>query len=569
MNGAGGQSMSEQLAAPLPADRPVAAGEPLRVARLVVLAFFWAALYYAAAELGLALRFPGLAVSALWPPNAVLLAALLLTPPRQWWIPLAAIVPAHFAAHADAGFPAWRLLWQIGLNWTLAICTASALRTLVAARHPFGTLRDLSIYLVVAVFALPAAVTLAAPNAVLSMLDPTASTKEPAWLAWRSSYLSNATAFLTLVPAMVLWASEGAGWLRRATPARVVEAGFLALGVYLACVVVLAGPAATPAALYTLLPLLLWAAARFGVGGVASVLFVLALSATVCAVEGRGPFTEALAVDKVFGVQLFLFAIALPLLILAVLMEERARAAVAIHDGEQALRESLAQNQDLAGRLIGAQETERSRIARDLHDDVGQQLAAVAIGLSHAKQQLPAGAAGTAAELAQLQERVDELALAIRDLSHQLHPGALRHLGLGVALRGHCREFGERHGIEVDFEAQAEPRAVPPEIALCLFRVAQEALRNVAQHARAGRVGVRVTRRDGQLALAISDDGRGFDCDAAARMQGLGLVSLEERVRAVGGRLAVHACPGEGTTVEVRVPIGEHTDGARDGPARG
>ena len=568
MNGTGGQSLAEQLAAPLPDDRPVAADGRADVRRLAVLAFLWAALYYAAAELGLALRFPGLAVSALWPPNAVLLAALLLTPRRRWWLPLAAIVPAHFAAHADADFPTWRLAWQIGLNWTLAVCTASALRALTGGRHPFGTLRDLSVYLVVAVFAIPALVTLAAPNTVLALLD--GSSRELAWLGWRSSYFSNATVFLTLVPAMVLWGGEAESWLRRARPARMVEAGLLALGIYLVCFVVLATPAATPAALYTLLPLLLWAAARFGVRGVASALFVLALGATVCAIEGRGPFSGALGVEKVFELQLFLFAVALPLLILAVLMDERARAAVTIRDADRALRESFSQIQDLAGRLIRAQETERTLIARDLHDDVGQQLAAVAIGLSHARQQLPAGSIGTAAELAQLQDRVDALALAVRDLSHELHPGALRHLGLGVALRGHCREFAERHRIEVDFDTRGTAGAVPPEIGLCLFRVTQEALRNVAQHAGAGRVGVRLTAGDEALALAISDDGRGFDDrrrTVAAR--GLGLVSLEELVRAVGGRMTVRTRPGEGTVIEVRVPLGGDADGARDGPARG
>ncbi len=561
--------MPEPLAASVPSASPVPAALSLRIGSSTALAIVCGLVYYAAAELGLALRFPGLAVSALWPPNAVLLTALLLTSPRRWWIPLLAVVPAHFAAHADSGFPVWRLLWQIGLNATLTVGTASALRALIVARHPFGTLRDLSVYLVVAVFAVPAAVTVFAPNAVLSMIDATASAKEPAWLAWRSSYLSNAAAFLTLVPAMVLWVSEGPSWLRRATSARVAEAGLLTLGVYLACLFVLAGPAATPAAVYALLPLLLWAAARFGVGGVASVLFVMALSATVCAIEGRGPFRETIALESVFGLQLFLFAIALPVLILAVLMDERARSEAAIRDADDALRDSYAQVQDLAGRLISAQEGERTRIARDLHDDVGQQLAAVAIGLSRVRQHLPAESSETAEDVARLQEGVDQIAHALRDLSHELHPAALRHLGLGVALKGHCREFAERHGIEVDFRAEGDLRPVTPEIALCAFRVAQEALRNVAQHAGTIAVRVRLAGADGGLRLTIGDDGRGFDRDAIAALPGLGLVSMDERVRAVGGRLNIDTQPGEGTTVAIHVPIGDPAHGAPDRPPRG
>ena len=561
--------MPEQLAASVPSAPPLPTAAPLRIGPSTALALLCGLLYYGAAELGLALRFPGLAASALWPPNAVLLTALLLTSPRRWWIPLLAVVPAHFAAHADAGFPVWRLLWQIGLNSTLAVGTASALRALIAARHPFGTLRDLSVYLIVAVFAVPAAVTVFAPNTVLSLLDPAVATREPAVLAWRSSYLSNAIAFLTLVPAMVLWVSEGPRWLRHAGSARVAEAGLLALGVYLVCVFVLAGPTATPAALYALLPLLLWSAARFGVGGVASALFVLALGATVCAIEGRGPFGATITLESIFGLQLFLFAIALPVLILAVLMDERARSETAIREADDALRDSYAQVQDLAGRLISAQEGERTRIARDLHDDVGQQLAAVAIGLSRVRQHLPADASDAAGDVARLQEGVDQIAHALRDLSHELHPAALRHLGLGVALKGHCREFAERHGIEVDFRAEGDLRSVTPEVALCAFRVAQEALRNVAQHAGTSGVRIRLAGIDGELRLTIRDDGRGFDRDVAAILPGLGLVSMDERVRALGGRLTIDTQRGEGTTVAIHVPIGDPAHGTPHRPPRG
>ncbi len=568
MSSIGRQIMPESLAAPTSIARPLQGGEPARLGHPLALAVFAAALYYAAAELGLALRFPGLAVSAIWPPNAVLLTALLLTSPRHWWIPLLAIVPAHFAANADAGFPAWRLLWQIGLNWTLTACAAGALRALVGTGHPFGTLRDLAIYLAVAVIAVPAAVSLLAPNAVMSMLDAAAA--QPTWLAWRSAYLSNAMGFLTLVPAMVLWASEGAGWVRRARLARCAEAALVGVGIYVICSVVLAAPAAPPALLYTPLPLLLWAATRFGVAGVASALFALALLSISCAVAGHGPFTQGAAIDNVFRLQMFLFAMAAPLLILAMLMDERARAAAAIRTGQQALRESFAQVRDLAGRLITAQETERTRIARDLHDDVGQRLAAVAIGLSQVRQRVrDNGSAETTADIERLQAGVNELAHVLRDLSHELHPTALRHLGLGGALRGHCREFARRHGIEVDFEDDSERRRVPPCVALCLFRVAQEALRNVARHAQAGRVWVRLANRGDTVKLVIDDDGRGFDREAAATRRSLGLVSLEERVRAVGGRLTLATRPGNGTRIDVEVPIEEGADGPHDGASRG
>ncbi|HKC46065.1 MAG TPA: MASE1 domain-containing protein, partial [Gemmatimonadales bacterium] len=536
MSSIGGRSISGPPAAPTSGAGALRAPEVASFNRVVTLAITCAALYYAAAELGLALRFPGQTVSAIWPANAVLLAALLLTSPRSWWIPLLAIVPAHFAAYADTGYPDWRLAWQIGFNWTLTISTAAILRALALNRHPFRNLPELAIYLLVAVAGVPALVSLLAPNTVTAMLHPQT---QSLWLEWRSTYLSNATGFLVFVPAIVLWVSEGPAWLRRATPARCVEAALIGVGLYLVCTGLLGGSAATPALLYVPLPLLLWAAARFGAGGVTSALFLFALSSTVCAIEGRGPFTESLPLGNVSRLQMFLFAVALPLLMLAVLIDERARIVMASKSAERALRESYAQVQDLAKRLIGAQEEEHTRIARDLHDDLGQQLAAVAIGLSRIRQRLPADPAGTVKEVARLQAGIDQVARALRSLSHELHPGALRHVGLGVALRRLCREFADRHGTALDFDTEGELRSVAPEVALCLFRVAQEVLRNVAEHAGAREVNVRLGRTDGALRLVIGDDGRGFDREAAAARAGLGLVTLDERVRAVGGHLVL------------------------------
>src|SRR5215510_6009210 len=213
---------------------------------------------------------------------------------------------AHFAAYADTGYPDWRLVWQIGFNWTLALSTAAVLRAFALDRHSFRNLQELAIYLLVAVAGVPAVVTLLAPNTLLAMLHPQ---PQPLWLEWRSTYLSNATGFLLLVPAMVLWVSDGPSWLRRATPARCVEAALIGVGLYLVCTGLLGGSAAGPTLLYVPLPLLLWAAARFGACGVTSALCLLTLTSIVCAIDGRGPFTESLQLGNVFKLQMFLFAI--------------------------------------------------------------------------------------------------------------------------------------------------------------------------------------------------------------------------------------------------------------------
>lgn len=209
----------------------------------------------------------------------------------------------------------------------------------------------------------------------------------------------------------------------------------------------------------------------------------------------------------------------------------------------------------LAGRLITAQEAERSRIARDLHDDINQQLASLSIALSGVKRRLQNGEAdGVAEEVARLQQRIVDVTQATRELSHELHPGVLQHAGLVAALRGHCAEFAEQHGIDVTFSA-ARVDGVPDETALCLYRVTQEALRNIAVHAGARTAQVTLSPAAARLELTISDDGQGFDLAQARRQGGVGLVSLDERVRLIGGSLRIETQPQRGTELRVSVPF--------------
>jgi signal transduction histidine kinase len=210
----------------------------------------------------------------------------------------------------------------------------------------------------------------------------------------------------------------------------------------------------------------------------------------------------------------------------------------------------------LAGRLISAQETERSRIARDLHDDINQQLASLSIALSSVKHRLQNGEVeGVAGEIAGLQQRIVDVTHVTRQLSHELHPGVLEHAGLVTALRGHCAEFGALHGIDVTFSAAAGINGVPAETALCLYRVTQEALRNIAAHAAARTARVALRPAATSLELTILDDGQGFDLAAARRRGGVGLVSLDERVRLIGGSLRIETQPEHGTELRVSVPL--------------
>ncbi|HSE85721.1 MAG TPA: sensor histidine kinase, partial [Candidatus Binatia bacterium] len=239
------------------------------------------------------------------------------------------------------------------------------------------------------------------------------------------------------------------------------------------------------------------------------------------------------------------------------LVIERKRADEMLRENETALRASYDRIQDLAGRLITAQEAERSRIASDLHDDVNQQLAGLSIGLSNVRRQLQSGANGTVQEeISRLQQRTIDLADVIRNLSHELHPGVLQHAGLISALRGHCEEFGSHHSIEVTLCAADSLDRIPYDVALCLYRVTQEALHNIAEHAAAHKAEVTLRSSENRLELVIADDGQGFDLAEARAAGGLGLISLDERVRLIGGSLSISTQLQHGTEVRVQVPLG-------------
>ncbi len=247
---------------------------------------------------------------------------------------------------------------------------------------------------------------------------------------------------------------------------------------------------------------------------------------------------------------------------------ERQRAEAELRDSEASLRKSHQQNHELAGRLITAQEIERARIARELHDDVGQRLASFSIALSLLGRRLSGAPQPVHDELAGLQRQTVALGNDLRLLSHELHPALLEHLGLVDALRRRCEEVSEESGLTVAFDVTSELGQVPDQVALCLYRVAQEALRNVVTHAQARSASVELGRQDGRLAMRIADDGRGFEPGTAAGRRGLGLISLDERVRMLAGTLGIESAPHIGTIVSVTVPVGD-PDATTTSPRRG
>jgi len=209
----------------------------------------------------------------------------------------------------------------------------------------------------------------------------------------------------------------------------------------------------------------------------------------------------------------------------------------------------------LSGRLIEAQEEERKRIARELHDDYNQRLAMLAIDLERLAENGGHSSVETSQYLHQLSDHATKLGDDLHSLSHRLHSSTLETLGLVAGVKAFCKEFAEQQGVQVDFVHENVPLKVPSDAALCMFRITQEALRNVKRHSGAHRAEVRLEQADGRLHLSVSDGGRGFDSGKPAAERGIGIHSMEERLRPLGGKLEIHSRIMEGTKIDAWLPL--------------
>jgi PAS domain S-box-containing protein len=221
---------------------------------------------------------------------------------------------------------------------------------------------------------------------------------------------------------------------------------------------------------------------------------------------------------------------------------------------EDALRANRRELQLLTGRLLEAQEAERRRIARELHDDLNQGLALLAVEIDLLGQRPPASTSDVRKRMRELAARVKELSSSVHDLSYQLHPSKLEQLGLVAAVSGLCKELKQHHGLGVQFTHHDVPRDIPEATALCLYRIAQEALQNVVRHSGADHAVVELSGTPHEIRLRVSDEGAGFDPTSAHGNEGLGMVSMRERLHLVGGEITIDSRPAGGTRIGVRVP---------------
>jgi signal transduction histidine kinase len=253
-----------------------------------------------------------------------------------------------------------------------------------------------------------------------------------------------------------------------------------------------------------------------------------------------------------------IFLLAIQGTIIAALLVQRAkrrRSEAELHDTQRRFSQ----------RLIEAQDQERARIARELHSDIDQRIALLAINLEHAKSNVPVSAGDLARQIEEASRQLADVGRDIQALSHRLHSRNLELLGLAVAAKSYCREISDLSSIRVDFRCENVPKDLPWEVSLCLFRVLQEAAQNAIKHSGSQDLQISLKSDGNELELIVRDSGIGFEPEKAIQEQGLGLASMRERVKLVGGELLIDSQLRRGTTVQARVPLSLRMHSARVG----
>ena len=541
--------------------------------RRVCAALVVASAYYIGAQIGFGLTFQPHPVSTLWPPNSILLAALLLSPVRSWWFLLLSAFPAHLLAQLNANIPLTMILSWFVSNCSEALIGASILRYLTKSEMRFDNTYHVGMFILVAFLAPFLSSFIDAAFVMLNRFGNTAF-----WDLFRMRFFSNVMASLTLVPLILTWWRGEFPKLGTIPWNRYLESALLVTGIVIVGIITQEAELnKTPALLYLPLPFLLWAAIRFGPKGSSAVLLFVTVFEIWVAIHGHGPFASQSAESNALSVQLFLILASMPLLFLAALIKEREQAqeaatqkeerlVLALDTAQQAsqalsvsrekLHQSHSQIRALLGKLIDAQESERRRISRQLHDDLNQKIASLSMGISQLKRKLPVQETALVVELDQLRENAATLTNDVRTLSHQLHPAVLEHLGLVTALESYISNFNLEEHIEVKLNAEIGAERIPFQVSICLYRVAVEALRNVSRHSGATSAAISLTRSDDMIELQVSDSGKGFDVETFKNGGGLGLISIEERLRLLQGSCEIYSAPGRGTRLVVTVPSG-------------
>lgn len=497
--------------------------------------------YFLAAQIGLPFAFPGENITPVWPPAGVALAALLLFGAKLW--PGVAI--GQIAVVAFEGEP---LLSSIGVvvgNTVQPIVAVYLLERLIGFRAQLDRLKDL--------FGL-AALAAAASSVVSATIGVTAiigfgpipvAEYGSIWLVY---WLGDVLGILIVAPVLLTWSYVRPRSWRLA---QVAEAGALLTGLLLVGEVAFSGwlgPGSRSDALeFAVFPLLIWAALRFGSTGASGAILLLSGFAISGTVSGFGPFAGGDPQTNLMLLQAFIAVVAITALALAAITSERRSALDDLEASRQRLRH-------LSLRLQSIREEERKRIAREIHDQLGQVLTVLKVDLSLLGQRRAQGR-----ELRQRLESMSELVDAgietVRRISTELRPRVLDDLGLAAAIEWQAEEFEKRTGIRCEVEIKPRRIAIDPERSTACFRILQEALTNVARHANASKLTIRLHWIDGHVRLQVKDNGCGISREKLSDPKASGLVGMRERVLPWNGDVLIHAVPDQGTEVTVVIPL--------------
>ena len=617
--------------------------------------------YYAGAELAFWVGTLSYFFAPLWPPNMILFCALLRAPYRAWWLYLAAALPAHIAAEAGLGMQTAPSLGAFACNVALALASAAALRRLSDGPPWLDTLAKAWIFILVVAVAAPALV--ACGIAALGWLSHDLVGGGRFAARWA---IANVLGGIALAPIFVTWVVGGLGWLSGISARRALEAAVLTIALAVSAYVGFPAAAADyPVLACVPVPLMLWAAVRFGPRGASGAILMVSIMALAGAIEGRAPFAGSSPEHTVLSLQMFLAVLSAPFLVVAAVVMEMqhatARATLAHEELQSILdntpasvcvrdlqgrpllvnrsaRDSLAgilgsagetaydrvppelaaswraddraiiadgkplvkeerrvvggdarlflqhkfalrdrggtiyavctistdvteldrakhEVQDLGARLLTAQDEERRRIARELHDGTVQSLTAAILNLGRVVGANP-GDHRTVEEAVELLEQAHA---ELRTLSYLLHPPALDEFGLAPALRVYVDGFTKRTAIDVKLQVPPQLGRIEPDIEIALFRIVQESLSNVHRHSGATRAEIRLERRSAKLMLSILDNGHGIISKASAgdgagaHALGVGIAGMRARLNQLGGQLHVQSA-ATGTTVSAVVP---------------
>jgi signal transduction histidine kinase len=508
-------------------------------------------IYFSTATLGLSLDAVSGVAAAVWPPTGIALAALLLGGCRLW----PGIAFGAFFVNVSAGAPVL-VACGMAVGNTLEALAGSALLGRVAGFRP--TLNRLRGVVGLVVLAAGLSTLISATIGVTSGWFGGVIPSVTYWKAWWTWWLGDAMGDLVVAPLLLTWSEHmhirlSARWVAEFV-ALFASIGALSLFVFTNFL----APALTDFP-YILFPALIWAAVRLGPPGAVTATALISAIVIWATAHGVGPFVRQTLHESLLVLQPFLGIKAVTSLVLAAVVAERRHADAEVVERQHA----EAARKKFLGQLVTAQEEERRRIARELHDQLGQQLTALKLGLQSLQEASHGHSSGHAK---QLQDIIDGLGRAVHHLAWELRPTALDDLGLHTALLHYIERWSEHSNIEVDFQSLGlESHRLLSHIETTIYRIVQETLTNVLKHAKAERVSLILQRNNDRVLAVVEDDGCGFDAEAMMTSSHveryLGLLGMQERAALVGGTLHLESAPGRGTTVFLRIPIALNENG--------